>query len=282
MTVLVGILCKDGVVIGADSAATLMAGQQRTIEQSMKKVDIVGDNRVIVAGTGSGGMGQRFTAIVDQAWRDKVFMKPPIEVGKALAAIGIKDFASTHAQPGQYGALVAFPCQKKPCLVEFAVTDFQPELKTHDFWYVSMGSGQMIADPFLGLIREAFWDDGVPSCKDATFVVTWILSQAIKLNTGGVNGPMQIAVMDGKSGELNARMVDQTELDGHEANVEGLTAHIRKYRDILRGGAVQQAPGVPKPEPLPKAELVNTSFAREKSPAPEVLLAPAAKIIGES
>lgn len=246
MTIIVGILCKDGVVVGADSAATFHAGQTRTIEQVTKKIEIVAD-RVIVATTGAGGMGQRFAAVVEQAWHDKVFTKPAIEVGKALSAAGISDFASTQAPRGTFGALVAFPCQQKPCLVEFGETDFQPELKTKNIWYVSMGSGQTIADPFLGLMREAFWDDGVPSCKDAEFVVTWILSQAIKLNPGGVNGPMQVAVLQPAEGNFIARVLDQPEIDGHEENVEGLIQHMRKYRDILRGVKVEGAPDVPKP-----------------------------------
>lgn len=252
MTVIVGILCKDGVVVGTDSAATFHAGQMRTIEQATKKLEIVAD-RVIVATTGAGGLGQRFTAVVAQAWQDKLFTKPPLEVGKLLCAAGIKDFSSTGAPKGGFGALVAFPCQHKPHLVEFGDPDFQPELKTENIWYVSMGSGQMIADPFLGLMRHAFWDDGVPNCKDAEFVVTWILSQAIRLNTGGVNGPMQVAVLKASAGNFEARMLNEAELEGHEDNVEGLTAHMRKYRDILRGTAVENAPDVPKPEAAPAA-----------------------------
>lgn len=246
MTVLVGILCKDGVVIGADSAATFTAGQTRTIEQATKKIEIV-DGRVIVASSGPGGLGQRFAVIVEQAHKEKLFTKPAIEVGKTLSASAIKDFSSTMAPKGNFGALVAFACQQKPCLVEFGSTDFQPELKTSNIWYVSMGSGQMIADPFLGLMRQAFWDDGVPSCKDAEFVVTWILSQAIKLNPGGVNGPMQLAVLQAAGGVFTARALDLPEIDGHEANVEGLIEHMRKYRDILRGNKTEAAPDVPKP-----------------------------------
>ena len=246
MTIIVGILCKDGVVIGADSAATFHAGQMRTIEQVTKKIEIVAD-RVIVATSGAGGLGQRFAAVVEQAWQSKIFTKPAIEVGKALSAAGINDFASTDAPKGNFGALVAFPCQQKPCLVEFGVTDFQPELKTKHIWYVSMGSGQTIADPFLGLMREAFWDEGVPSCKDAEFVVTWILSQAIKLNPGGVNGPMQVAVLQSVGGNFAARVLDDPEISGHEENVEGLVQHMRKYRDKLRGVKVDDAPDVPKP-----------------------------------
>lgn len=43
MTVLVGILCQDGVVLGSDSSATFVAGQMRTIEQACQKLYAVGN-----------------------------------------------------------------------------------------------------------------------------------------------------------------------------------------------------------------------------------------------
>jgi hypothetical protein len=38
MTILIGVVCEDGIVIGADSSATFSAGQIPTIEQPIKKV----------------------------------------------------------------------------------------------------------------------------------------------------------------------------------------------------------------------------------------------------
>jgi len=193
MTVLVGVFCKDGVVVGADSAATFAAGQVRTIERRPRKIEIVLE-KVIVASTGQVGLGQRFGAVVQKGWSDNKFKLSPIDVGKYLSASAIADFASTGA-PRQLGALVAFPCEQKLCLCEFDPEHFQPEVKNDRLWYVSMGSGQAIADPFLGFIREVMWHDGLPTNQEAVFAVTWTISQAIKLNPGGINGPIQVAVL---------------------------------------------------------------------------------------
>lgn len=57
MTILVGLLCKEGIVIGADSSATFGSAQFRTIEQPTDKIEII-DNQIIVAGTGQIGLGQ--------------------------------------------------------------------------------------------------------------------------------------------------------------------------------------------------------------------------------
>jgi hypothetical protein len=56
-------------------------------------------------------------------------------------------------------AIIAFSASNGFNLCEFATKDFQPELKTDQMWFVSMGSGQPILDPFLGLIRKAFFTE---------------------------------------------------------------------------------------------------------------------------
>ena len=250
MTILVGIKCKDGVVIGADSSATLgQAPNLRTIEQKIRKIQVIGD-RVIVAGTGQVGLGQRFNAVVQSAWqqKDKPFSKPPLEVGKLLAQLAIKDFQFTAVQMGQFGALVAFPTGSQSNLCEFAVGDFQPELKTDDsLWYVSMGSGQPITDPFLGFMRRVFWKDDVPSSQDGIFAVTWALQHAIEVNPGGINEPMQIAVLGrDKRGRLLARLLEESELAEHKNNVEGAISHLRNYAQASSG---EGSPALPeKPE----------------------------------
>src|SRR5262245_11839913 len=65
MTVLVGVLCQDGVVIGSDGSATFSAGQFKTVEQPTKKTFLV-EPDVLIAGTGAAGLGQRFFAVVRQ------------------------------------------------------------------------------------------------------------------------------------------------------------------------------------------------------------------------
>ena len=226
-------------VIGADSSATLVSGAHPTIEQKVKKVQIT-DDHVIVAGTGQAGLGQRFNAVVSAAWHDKKFKEfsSSIELGKFLAARAIEDCQATKMPPGHYGALVAFPFNKQAHLCEFVMTDFQPELKTNDsLWYVSMGSGQAITDPFLGFMRRVFWEDGIPSSQDGVFAVTWALQHAIEMNPGGINEPIQIAILAASGGgeKLSARLLSESELAEHRNNVEGAIHHLKNYADVLRG-----------------------------------------------
>jgi hypothetical protein len=246
VTSIVGVLCADGAVIGTDSSTTFTAGSMRTIEQPADKIDVI-NQRVIVAGTGQVGLGQRFSAVVEAAWTSRVFAKTPLEVGKALAKAAIEDFTTTSAPKGQYGALVAFPCRDGAHLCELAVADFQPELKTIEHaWYCSMGSAQLITDPFLGLIRDVFWKGGLPTLQEGIFATTWTLQQAVDLNPGGVQGPIRLAVLEkGENGEWAARKLDEGEVDLHRQSVQGAKDHLAGYAAKVR--ARTNAPEIPRP-----------------------------------
>ncbi|MHB8471327.1 MAG: hypothetical protein ACYDC8_00475 [Gammaproteobacteria bacterium] len=246
MTILVGIKCKDGILIGSDSSATFAAGQIRTIEQTTKKIEII-DGKIIVAGTGQIGLGQRFCNQIEQGWKNGTFKAMgPIPMVTKMCELARTDFASTQAPMGQFGALVAFPADHKIHLCEFATSDFQPELKTENIWYASMGSGQLIADPFLGLMRKVFWSDGMPTLQDGIFIAAWTLQHAIDVNAGGVNGPIQLAVLKNEKGSLVASMLTQDEKDEHLQNVSGAMAHLRQYMERVAGRSGEAVPDVPK------------------------------------
>lgn len=244
MTVLIGLLCQDGIVIGADSSATFGNGQISTIEQPCKKVHIVKDS-VILAGTGQVGLGQRYQALVERYWQESRYLKKThIEIGKDIAASCVQDFISTSAPRGEFGALLAFSIGKNFHVCEFAAKDLQPEFKNNQMWYVSMGSGQVIADPFLGLLRTVFWGDHLPLLNEGVFYVTWALQHTIDLNTGGINGPMQIATLSyDETLKCNkARILQDDEILEHKNNVSGIHEHLRKYKETLQGKDAKKVP----------------------------------------
>ena len=242
MTAIVGILCKDGIVIGTDSSATFSASNTRTIEQPVKKITII-ENRVIVAGAGQVGLDQRFCEIVRNNFVRHTFKKPYLEVGKILCKESIEDFITTKAPKNEYGAIVGYAVDDNYHLCELAIKDFQPEFKTDRIWYVSMGCGQQITDPFLGLMRRVFWKDSMPGVADATFVATWTLQHAIDLNPGGINGPVQMAVIrkNPEKGKYVAHLMSDSELQEHINNVDSAEAYLSEYKDILLGEGVDSA-----------------------------------------
>ena len=85
MTVIVGILCSDGVVIGTDSALAVGRAGRYTIERqegNVLKIEIIEDN-IITAFTGAAGLAQRFNdqvAITIKELR-KPYVQPRLPAG---------------------------------------------------------------------------------------------------------------------------------------------------------------------------------------------------------
>lgn len=236
MTVLVGIHCKDGIVVGSDSSATSSMGQYPLIEQTTKKIDIIHE-KIIVAGTGQVGLGQRFKHIVEKAYQDKLFQQHHIDIGKKLSQAALQDFGSTNVTKGSFGALVAFCCNNQPHLCEFSSLDFQPEFKeTSRLLFVAMGSGQALAEPFIAFIQDIFWSTNLPTIQDGIFAAYWTLSHTIQLNAGGINGPINIATLRCIDGVFQAKLVEEQELAEHKENISAIKNRLREYRqEIIEG-----------------------------------------------
>ena len=203
---------------------------------------------MIVAGSGSVGLGQRFIRLIELAYANKIFLGGQhhyTAVGKLLCKQPIEDFASTHAQMGSYGALIGFPLGETTHLCEFAVSDFQPEFKDA-IWYCSIGGGQPITDPFLALMREVFWGQGMPTVQDATFAVTWALDHAVKVNPGGINGPVRIAVLEKRKGKFSARLLEDADLQEHLQNIEQAKERLRSF-PASQSADAPDTPEVPRP-----------------------------------
>lgn len=248
MTAIVSLFCTDGVVIGADSSSTFSSGSESTIEQLTEKISVI-EGRVIFAGTGEVGLNQRFEAVIKKIVSGGL-KGSPIDVSKEICRHAIIDFEHTGRRLTTgipYGALVAFPVNQKLHLCECALQTFQPEMKTERQWFASMGSHQKITDAFLGYLKGVFWPEARPTIQDGVFAAMWTLEHVIELNTGGVNAPIRIAVLENnKDGKAKARLIDESELSQHKQNVSAAKDHMRKFRDSFQPSAAAAAPDVPR------------------------------------
>ena len=173
MTILVGVKCSDGVVIGADSAVTSapLPGMLVMTETGASKIELPFDAEpVIVATTGSVGMSMRFFEELRDNYAKgqnirRLLPNSAVKFATAVAAIATNNFRSTYSPIMQLpqigfglGALVGFVAENKPQVVEFDSVQFQPDFKgvkddATGRWrtrpYATMGSGQTMGDPFL-------------------------------------------------------------------------------------------------------------------------------------
>jgi Proteasome subunit len=262
VTLIVGIRCSDGVVLGADGAATLGAmGAQTAQQKTVKKLSIL-KRKIVVGVSGPVGIGQRVRALIEDEYDAGVYKdKRPEDVmtlmrNKFWSGVVGPEWACASATAGVVGGhiaatsangsiLVALPLRAKAELIQF---DHQcaPEMATAELPFVAIGGGQGIADPFLAFIRRIFWPTGCPSISDALFSTIWTLRHAIETNPGGVADPMQIVVLEKKGGDWEARELTQPEIEQHIEAIADAESSLKKWRSQLSsapsGASPQQPP----------------------------------------
>src|SRR5450756_1316474 len=133
MTLIVGVLCSDGAVVGADGAATMGALGVNTIRQPIKKVTIIEDC-VAVGVSGPVGLSQRITEEIQNLWSGRAFSnRSAVEAGvivrgKIWPHLKMEIEAATVSR-NLYGpiagvsatafTMLALPLKKKISLIQF-------------------------------------------------------------------------------------------------------------------------------------------------------------------
>jgi hypothetical protein len=275
MTILVGVKCSDGVVIGADSAVTSAAavGMNAMTETGASKIELpFGAEPLIVATTGSVGMSLRLYGEIKEHYNPgpqsqnikRWLNHSAVKFATSLAGVAIKNFTSTYSPIMQnpqigfgLGALVGYVAEQKPQLVEFDHVQFQPDFKgvadAKGKWrtrpYATMGSGQTMGDPFLAEANNLlFGQDGIPSVKQGRILATWALRHVIKYNTGGIGGEIQLAVIEKVGGKWQAQHIDAGECEQVVGQIE---EHVRSFfaptEGVPQGDVEEFPPGAAVP-----------------------------------
>ncbi len=247
MTVLVGVRCSNGIVIGADSAATSAAGNMHLLRLPADKIFIVQDS-VIVAGTGSVGLGQRFLDVVEANWNATSFVNSPMGWAKQICCLSRNDFASTGSPIG-FGAMIAAPCGPDVDLIEFETGNMQPERKLGKMNFVTMGSGQTLAEPFLAFISRVLWKNQIPTVQSASFGVYWALAHTIKIAPSGVGEPIVIATMTQTNGVWSAKIMSNDETQEQQLHIDSIEKKLGEYPWPLFNESTDIPPPLPTDVP---------------------------------
>jgi hypothetical protein len=216
--------------------------------ESEPKIQIFNE-AVIVATTGAVGFSQRLHFHIEAAIKGGVFSnfttrEATANIPKRFIPDLQESKVTTWGQDGlRFGAIIAAAVKDGPFLAEFGTTDFQPEIRTGKLFFVSMGSGQMLADPFLAFVCRVLWRGQMPDVDHGKFGVYWVLAHTIKLAPGKVGPPIHLATL--------------REIDGKWIAQEQDTQESAQYIDALEnyiGGfapkaTIEEAPSEPIPQP---------------------------------
>lgn len=260
MTLIVGIRCSDGVVVGADGAATLGNVGVRTVRQPVKKLALHA-GRLIVGVSGPVGLAQRYQGEIRALWdgnglaaarayaigpviseRLRRHLSTELHFAASVAPILGNQLAASSALAT---AIVALPSNEVPILLQFDQNG-APEEATSELPFVAIGSGGPNADSFLAFLRRVFWPDRPPTVQEGTFAALWTLQHAIAVDTGGVAEPIQVATLDrDRDGLFVAREISEPELAEHREAITAAEQSLRSFRAMFSASAERPSGVVP-------------------------------------
>ncbi|MBX7135861.1 MAG: hypothetical protein K1X67_24600 [Fimbriimonadaceae bacterium] len=256
MTLVLGIKCSDGIVLGADGAATYVAGGSMlpTIQQNTsKKLRLIGRD-MIFGMAGPVGMSQSHHESLQNLIRstgDKCNFKGHNDAKKKLETLlwanakdaweraGLASRAALHPvlEDCEHSTLIACAVSGQPELIQFT-GKCSGEFATEELPFVAIGSGQPKADPFLAFVRRIFWPDRLPELSEGVFACLWTLNYVIHADTT-INPPVQIATLKSEGGVWSGQELSAEQLQEHQE-------HISAREKLLRDGPTGPAPEVPE------------------------------------
>jgi hypothetical protein len=214
------------------------------------KISIIGN--VIFASTGPVGLGQRAALQVAAAQQAGIFERLNLnDTRKNISKRVLEDFATSHVPSPKpqglgFGGLLAAFVEGEPRLIEYGTTDFQPEEKLGKLFFASMGSGQILADPFLAFVCRVLWKEEMPTVDAGKFGVYWVLAHTINRAFGMVREPIHLATLRKVGAEWQASELEDS---GETAQfVEAIEKHIGNF---ALTATIDEAKSEPLPQPPP-------------------------------
>ena len=235
MTLIIGVKCEDGIVIGADSIVTYGSA----IEQEVSDKIEVQSGDVIVAIAGEVGLSQLIKDELCYSWdqvkkeRRKSNIMTAISQAMLLQILPAMERANLGEQDfGGCDSMIALPFVDSPILLAYTRVADPIEI-TIDATFASIGSGAFQADPFLAFVKRTFWHDQAPrNTSEGIFGVLWTLDHVAKVNAGlGIGGRSRIAVLRKQGEDWKAVKLSDDHLAEHRLVIDDAEDILRKYRN---------------------------------------------------
>lgn len=245
MTVAIGLVCKDGVLVASDS----MGSDESTARRS-QKVHTFGRSPIVWTASGSVYVMEEVTLALEKLDQSgspaapmAAFTQPDLNglrhqlrvaINKSMLAAYGTALASQPLAPGQIhpnfvtNFVVLGYVNETPWFLEFAADG---ELNWHtEAKFYAIGSGGPFATVALGLMSHYMKDD--LSLEDGKLLAYRTIDTTIEVSNRGVGPPVQIAICD-KDG---ARILAEDEIKALATGVDRWKAIESESLNSLKGG----------------------------------------------
>lgn len=248
MTLIIGVKCRDGVVIGSDSLETFGTGIEQEVSN---KIEYLARDS-LVASAGAVGLIQLIKEKLRISWESVQTVDDVYRARILLQDLVWSEIKRTmdHASEAQEyleedliltaltSSVIAFPLKGAAVLLRTNEIGQSYEV-TCDSPFVSIGSGDFQADPFLAFVKRVVWNEKQPeSIDDGVLGVLWTLQHVIEVNGGlGVGGSPVIATLQKVDNLWDADIRKGPLLDQHRQRIAGAEKSMLTYlNDIYSDG----------------------------------------------
>ena len=251
MTLIIGVRCGDGVVIGNDSVTTYASPDgQRTIEQEIDTKVRVLDDSALYASAGAVGPSQDILSTLQSNWQrisrktkyhtvkksiaDTISSEIKNYVRRMEETLVVRNNDNPFATTIQHASVMAVPIANSHHLFMFDAHGNPEEYKS-ELPIVTVGSGQVQADPFLAFVKRVAWKDQQPdTVKQGIVGVLWTLQYVIAKNSAlGVGGEPSIGILEKEGGAWAASVLKDDRLGMHKHAIssaeESMKEHLNEH-----------------------------------------------------
>jgi hypothetical protein len=213
------------VVVGADGAATLADASGRPlVREPITKLNAIED-AVILGVSGSVGAAQLYQDSI-RTGTGKLKTGSLAHIQRKLTNLLAPD---ADISKGTGSALVVLLAQRKAELLQYAPKFGSVEAATDEIPFMSLGSGQYAADPFLAFLRRVFWLDRLPKLNEGIFATVWTLEHAIRTSPGGIGLPMQVMTLKATNNAPDIESLSEEALPIHRQAIVEAEKHLRDF-----------------------------------------------------
>ena len=254
MTVLVGILARDGAVIAADRQVTV-----GHVGLPMQKIAPIGGDS-LVASSGSLALGQKIR-MVFEAHHAELKAHPYAEHLPAIEQ-AIRVVVTPTLQMAEKTRYVIPGAENNALACSLACIPFADGLRlchvdydgsiyclNENLPYVTAGSGKINADPFIRFIWDVFWPEPgyLPPLREAIFAAYWTVHMNIEYQSTGVGIGVDVwTVNRNADGSYAAAETDWARLEPSGMFIESMKQAMRVQRDLTFGNGNIPAEAPPK------------------------------------
>jgi len=255
MTLIIGVKCRDGIVIGADSVTTYGSAIEQEVDDKIKTIN----GEVLVASAGAVGLGQLVFGTLEKRWNELVAGKDKLSARNEISALVWNEMQPKLQRAADaetlYGRriveslacnfMVAFATNDTHVLLVFDDSAQSLEV-TYSSPFFSIGSGDFQADPFLAFVKRILWKDGAPrTLADGIFCVLWTLDHVSRVNAGlGVGGRPNVIVLQNQDGRWRAEKLSDDKLGEQLMGIQIAEDYMGRFREYigpeLSKGDIQQ------------------------------------------